>query len=285
MRVEELLRKAGTSLVDRGIHNGHQEARWLLEHVLGRPALSRLAFHGGVEAPIVERFQRLLQRRLGGEPLQYVMASSEFYGLSLAVGPGVLIPRPETERLVDVVLASSPRPRILCDLCTGSGAIALALAHELGQAGDVWATDISATALAFARRNAAALQLPIHLLLGDLFEPLPPGMRFDVITANPPYVADAEYARLPAEVRDYEPRQALWAGSDGLDVLRRIARESPEWLTPGGLLICEIGDEQGAAAAAVFRRAGFVEVRIVQDYAGRDRVLAGRRSQAHPGGA
>ena len=274
MRAESLIAEAGTALRAVGIDNGTQEARWLLLHILGeRPERSPCCGGAALDPEIECAFQGLLRRRLGGEPLQYVMGSAEFYGLELAVGPGVLIPRPETERLVDFALDAWRAGGAVCDLCTGSGAIALALAHERPARGAVYATDLSAAALDYARRNAARLGLPVTLALGDLFAPLPPDARFQLVTANPPYVSPAAYAALPADVRDYEPRSALWAAEDGLAIVRRIARESPPRLVPGGVVLCEISSEQGPAAAAAFVTAGFAPVEVRQDYTERDRVV------------
>mgnify|MGYP002642164115 CR=1 FL=1 len=278
MRVESILAEAGAALVAVGIHNGRQEACWLLAHVLAHlpPECSPCTGGSDLAAEAEARFQALLLRRVGGEPLQYVMGSAEFYGLELAVGPGVLAPRPETERLVDFALEMTPGEGAMCDLCTGSGAIALALAHERGHPERVWATDISSIALEYARSNAARLGLPIHLVQGDLFTPLPEGQRFALITANPPYVTPAEYDDLPPEVRDYEPKLALWADDAGLAVLRRIATESAPWLAPGAWVLCEIGSEQGEAARGIFAAAGFVGIEIRQDYTQRDRVVVAR---------
>jgi len=278
MRLEILIADAGERLRSIGIHNGPQEARWMLRHVLGAGS-SRLA--GGPAAGLtpaaVAAFEALLQRRLAGEPLQYVLGSAEFYGLELSVGPGVLVPRPETERLVDFALEHCVPGAGLCDVCTGSGAIALALAHERPDLGEVVGTDLSPTALGYARRNAERLGLAVQFLEGDLFGPLPPGRRFGVITANPPYIDPVSYEALAGEVRDHEPRLALWADDGGLAVVSRVAREGFGRLRPGGVLLCEISAEQGAAAAALFRSAGFVSVEVRQDYAGRDRVVVARR--------
>jgi release factor glutamine methyltransferase len=274
MRAESLIAEAGTALRALGIDNGSQEARWLLLHVLGAHPERPPGCGGAPLDPEVEHaFRELLRRRLGGEPLQYIMGTAEFYGLELAVGPGVLIPRPETERLVDFALASWREGGAVCDLCTGSGAIALALAHERRALTVVYATDLSAVALGYAQRNAARLGLPVIFALGDLFAPLPPEPRFQLVTANPPYVSPAAYAVLPSEVKDHEPRSALWAAEEGLAMVRRIARESPPRLLPGGVVLCEISCEKGAAAAAAFVGAGFRPVEIRQDYTERDRIV------------
>lgn len=261
----ELLDEATRSLLAAGIGNAASEARWLLDHVLG-------------EVPAAEaetRFRERLGRRLAGEPLQYVMGSAEFHAVELEVGPGVLIPRPETERLVDFALARYPGHHGICDLCTGSGAIILALAHARPEVEPMVGIDLSPEALAYARRNRERLGLHrVGFIEGDLFAPLQADIRFGLVTANPPYVSPDEYDALPDEVRAWEPRLALYAEDRGLALIRRLAAESFHRLVPGGWLLCEIGSEQGADAAAICREAGFTQVEILRDYCGRDRVVA-----------
>lgn len=274
MHAEALIAEAAVALRALGIHNGPQEARWLWLHVLReQPRAAPCSGGAELDAATEAAFRRLLQRRVRGEPLQYVLGSAEFYGLELEVGPGVLIPRPETERLVDFALPFCTDGVVLCDVCTGSGAIALALVHERPRLGAVYGTDLSAEALGYARRNAARLGLPVTLLQGDLFAPLAAGLRCGVITANPPYVSPDAYETLPAEVREREPRLALWAAEGGLAVVARIARESRALLAPGGVVLCEISSEQGEAAARLFAAAGFGPVAVRRDYADRERVV------------
>jgi release factor glutamine methyltransferase len=269
---DALLALATGALLERGIRNGAQEARWLLDHVAG----------DSTSAPVPPeteaRFRALLQRRLAGEPLQYVMASTEFHGLDFSVGPGVLIPRPETERLVDFALARYPGHHGICDLCTGSGAIILALAHALPDVEPTVGIDLSPEALAYARRNRESLGLHrVGLIEGDLFAPIPDDIQFGLVTANPPYVSAEEYAQLPGDVADWEPRLALFAEDRGLALIQRIANSTPPRLVPGGWLLCEIGCEQGEATRTIFRDAGFAHVEILQDYCQRDRVVAARK--------
>jgi release factor glutamine methyltransferase len=270
MTRDDLLAQATHALLDVGIHNGAQEARWLLEHVDSQP-------NAGDSAAREKLFGELLTRRLAGEPLQYVMGSAEFYGLELAVGPGVLIPRPETERLVDFALERYPGHHGICDLCTGSGAVILALAHALPEAEPMVGIDLSSEALAYARRNRESLGLyRVGLIEGDLFATIPDGIQFGLVTANPPYVSPEGYARLPGEVHNWEPRLALHADDQGLALIRRIAHDAAAHLVPGGWLLCEIGCEQGEAAAEICRDAGFSEVEVLQDYCRRDRVVVAR---------
>ncbi|MCK5801700.1 MAG: peptide chain release factor N(5)-glutamine methyltransferase [Lentisphaeria bacterium] len=278
MTIEELLAQSAAQLVGVGIQNARQEAGWLLAHVLGHSPIA-VPVCGSERVPRekVECFQELLVCRLAGEPLQYIIGSTEFYGLELAVGPGVLIPRPETERLVDFAVELCPSPGSVCDLCTGSGAVALALAHELGENVEVTAVDISEKALAYARRNAESLALDhVEFLLGDLFGPVPPDARFDVVTANPPYVSPSAYNALPEEVRAHEPRLALWADDCGLALVRRIAEEARHFLSPHGYLLCEISSEQGAGAVDLLTALGYTQIEVRKDYTGRDRVVVGR---------
>lgn len=277
MRAETLIADVAAALRAAGIENGSQEARWLLQHVF-RAQPDRTPCCGGAELdPADEAVLRALaRRRLSGEPLQYVLGSTEFYGLELAVGPGVLVPRPETERLVDFALEVGPGSGPVCDLCTGSGAIALALARQRPGLGPVWATDLSAEALAYARRNAEALGLAVTFVHGDLWSPVPAELRFSLVTANPPYVSPGAFDELPRDVRDYEPRLALWAAEDGLAMVGRIARESPARLRPGAVVLCEISSEQGLAARAAFLGSGFRPVEVRRDYTGRDRVVVAR---------
>jgi len=277
MRAETLLAETAAALRAAGITNGSQEARWMLQHVF-RDQPDRVPCCGGVglDPTDEDALLALLRRRLAGEPLQYVLGSTEFYGLELAVGPGVLVPRPETERLVDFALEAYPESGPVCDLCTGSGAIALALARQRPGRGPAWATDLSEEALAYARRNARALGLDVTFLHGDLWRPVPADLRFGLVTANPPYVSPESFDGLPADVRDYEPRLALWAADGGLAVVRRIAQESRGHLRPGAAVLCEISSEQGPAAQDVFLEAGYCPVDVRQDYTGRDRVVVAR---------
>jgi release factor glutamine methyltransferase len=202
-----------------------------------------------------------------------------FRELELEVGPGVLVPRPETEVLVALVgewlrERGSETVRAL-DLGTGSGAIALSLAYE-GYCTHVVATDVSGAALDTARRNrdAAELTESVELRSGSLFEPLQAGERFGVIVSNPPYVAEVDEAGLEPEVRDWEPREALFAGSDGLDVIRRIAAGAGPFLEQGGLLALEVGADQAEAVSRLLRETGmYHDVRVLRDYAGRQRFV------------
>lgn len=255
----------------------------LLAQVLGCTRVDLyLRFEQPLTPPELAAFKALILRRRAGEPLAYILGRREFYGLDLEVGPGVLIPRPETEHLVEEAvkrLAGLPSPRLL-DLCTGSGAVALACLAETPGLSAV-GVDISPQALDFARANGRRLGLEprVTWLLGDLWQPLAPaGGFFEVITANPPYVRQDEWEGLALEVRGHEPSLALLGGADGLDPARVILTGSRAFLRPQGWLLLELGAGQAPAALALARGVGiFSQVGTVKDLAGIERVLVCKR--------
>ena len=256
------------------------ERRLLLEAVLARPH-AWLASHPEAElAPgQAERYRTLLARRAAGEPVAYLTGTREFYGLPFAVTPAVLIPRPETEGLVDWALECLPpgSDAAVLDLGTGSGALAVALLAARPRLA-VTAVDRSAAALAVAAQNAARHappgSRPIRFLEGDWTAPLE-GARFALIVANPPYVAHGDPHLARGDLR-FEPPAALAAGADGLDDLRRIVADAPRHLEPGGILLVEHGHDQGPACAALFAAAGFRGVSLRRDLAGLPRLTGGR---------
>lgn len=260
------------------------EARRIVERVSGYDGAG-LALHleDGVPARAVPFAEGMVSRRAAGEPLQYVVGRWGFRGLDLLVDRRVLIPRPETESVVEVALAAlngRPAP-VVVDLGTGSGAIALAVAQEVADA-RVWATDVSAAALAVARANLAGLgsgdAVRVRLVHGRWYDALPPGLhgKVDLIVSNPPYVADAEVEALPAEVADWEPQEALFSGPTGLEAIGEIVGGAPEWLNRPGTLVVEIAPHQAAVAAGLARAAGFTEVEVRPDLQDRPRALVGR---------
>lgn len=269
-RLDALLRDAGARI-------DGDDARRLLAHALQRP-LAWLFAHGdeAVDADAQHRFETLLARRAQGEPVAYLTGRRGFWTFDLLVSPQTLIPRPETERLVELALeriGSQPGLR-MADLGTGSGAIALALAHERPQA-QVVAVDVSEGALAVARANAQALGLGnIEFRRGDWLQPLA-GERFDLIASNPPYIADGDPHL--AALR-YEPAPALASGADGLDAIRCIVRDAPAHLHGGGWLLLEHGLDQGDAVRGLLQAAGFDGVETCRDLEDRDRVTIGRRT-------
>lgn len=238
-----------------------------------------LAAHWNDQTGYGPELRILVERRCAGEPIQYIIGETEFYGLPFRVTRDVLIPRPETEHLVEKIIELArlfPKPRIV-DVGTGSGAIAVALAHEWPSAA-ITAIDISSSALELARWNAerAGFADRIRFLQGDLLAPVA-GEKFEMIVSNPPYVPTTERATLSVEVRDYEPALALFAGDDGLEVYRRLIPASFAALVPGGFVLLEIGFGQSPAIAELLARAGFEQIEFVPDLQAIPRVACARR--------
>ncbi|HEX8777031.1 MAG TPA: peptide chain release factor N(5)-glutamine methyltransferase [Rhodanobacter sp.] len=254
------------------------DAEALLLHVLGQPRSWLFAHAGDVLDPDVRAaFEALVARRSAGEPVAYITGRRGFWTLELEVTPATLIPRPETELLVELALERLPRDMAgrVADLGTGSGAIALALASERPQA-QVVATDASPDALVVARRNAQRLGVGnVRFLQGDWLAPLA-GERFALVVSNPPYIEAADPHLAQGDLR-YEPAAALASGADGLDALRRIVAAAPAHLEAGGWLLLEHGWNQGAAVRGLLHEAGCAEVFTARDLEARDRVSGGRR--------
>lgn len=265
---------------EKGIASPRLEAELLLAHALGTTRMGLyLDFDKPLDREEVARYRTLVRRRARGEPSAYLVGGREFWSLCFEVGPGVLIPRPETEHLVEEALGEMGEAGRFLDLGTGSGAIAVALLTERPGWTAV-AVEISPPAADVARRNAEKLGVADRLDLreGSLFGPVE-GERFDLIVSNPPYIPSGEIEALAAEVAHHEPREALDGGADGLDLIREIAAGAPARLAPGGRLIVEFGADQGERVRRIAEdSAGYGEVEIVKDYAGRDRVLLARRA-------
>lgn len=282
--VAAVLRAASERLAAAGIATARPDVEALLARALGTTRLS-LYTEGRTAVPGVAHgaFEALLARRARHEPIQYLLGEAEFCGHALTVGPGVFIPRLETEELVGRAAAlGAAGAATVVDLCTGSGAIACALAARR-PAWHVWAVDTAPRALACARANVARLGLGarVRVLDGDLFAPLTAHLaagEVDLVVANPPYLATPGLPDLPVEVRDWEPRAALDGGVDGLAVVRRLLREAPAWLRPGGRAVVEIGEEHGPAVAAL---AGadprYADVTVHRDFRGQVRIVEARR--------
>ena len=262
-----------------------RDAESLLLHVLRRNAPERnlawlIAHEDEAVAPdVVAAMDGLVKRRFAGEPMQYIVGEAEFYGLPFYVNRGVLIPRPETEHLVDKVVELAPlfrRPRV-ADVGTGSGAIAIALAQELPDA-QITATDISVAALDVARENAKRNGVAdrVRLVEGDLLAPVA-GEQFDIVVSNPPYVAERDRDSLSVEVRDYEPAQALFAGEDGLEIYRRLIPAAFGALVAGAFVVLEIGYGQGDAVGALLAASRFTQIEFTADLQGIPRVASARR--------
>ncbi|MGD0293992.1 MAG: peptide chain release factor N(5)-glutamine methyltransferase [Terracidiphilus sp.] len=264
-----------------GLHpeRARLDAEVLLLHALDKNRAWLLAHS---DDQVVEdkaaRYIELLEHRRKGEPIQYITGETEFYGLPFHVTPDVLIPRPETEHLVEKVLSLADyfdRPRI-ADVGTGSGAIAVALANKLPHA-QITATEISSRALAVARENAARNAIGnIRFLEGDLLAPVT-GERFEIVVSNPPYVPDRDRATLSVEVREYEPALALFAGDDGLEIYRNLIPAAFGALTPGGFVALEIGCGQSRAITELLAASGFEQIEFVPDLRGIPRVASARR--------
>ena len=269
--VAQALRLAREAGLDR------LDSELLMAEVLARPRTWLLAHDTDpIDAQALARFMALVQRRANGEPAAYLLGHKEFFGLSLAVTPDVLVPRPDTEILVEWALDTLPlrgpgAQADVLDLGTGSGAIALAIQQQRPQA-RVTAVDASPGALGVAQANAKNLQLPIELLLGSWLEPVV-GRRFDLIVSNPPYIAEGD-PHMAALC--HEPKQALTSGSDGLDDIRHIVEQAPPHLQPGGWLLFEHGWDQAEAVADLLRARGFAQVTSRLDLGGHQRCTGGQ---------
>jgi release factor glutamine methyltransferase len=262
----------------RGIESPRLDAELLVAHAL---KIDRMRVILDANRPLegveLATLRDLVKRRRAYEPIAYLRGEREFYGLKFRVDKRVLVPRPDTETLVDAALARSTHVSMSMrqlDLCTGSGCVAVAMARQRPTA-MVFGSDISPDALAVARENALRLgAYNTAFVESDLFAGFA-GKRFDVITANPPYIASAELATLMPDVRDHEPRLALDGGDDGLAIVRRIVSEAPEHLDAGGLLAIEIGAGEAPATVALFEARGLHDVRVHRDIARIERVVSG----------
>lgn len=276
--LREAERRGAEILAAAGREEAAQTARLLLCHLLNFNFTDYVLAREDLLSPRdAARYEELLTRRASGVPLQYLTREQNFCGLSLYVDERVLIPRQDTECLVEEVLRDGAGGDLL-DLCTGSGCIPLALLKH-GNFSCALGADISVEALAVAEINRARTGLALSLRQSDLFSEIPE--RFDVITANPPYIESAEIETLSVEVRNHEPRLALDGAADGLAFYRRLAAESGAHLKPGGRLYLEIGMSQGAAVASLLKAAAFSDIQIIRDLAGRDRIVKG---SMHAGG-
>jgi len=263
----------------KGIETARLDAELLLAHALGWQRIELYARYDHVpQGPPLDQFREMVRSRGARMPARYLTGKAEFYSLPLAVSPAVLIPRPETEFLVERALAVLPKDddSLVADLGTGSGAIALAVAKGCAKA-RVVATDVSEDALAVARANAEKTGLAerVTFALGFWFEALEDGARFDAILSNPPYVAVPDLEQAMPEVRDHEPRLALDGGDDGLDAYRLLVAEAATWLRPGAWLILEVGQGQSEAVLALASETGRYDATAVEpDYQGIPRVVS-----------
>ena len=292
MKVRELLNEGTEKLEAAGIDNAAYDARVILEDAYGLDAAGLLmnlnrdicpGALGGTEPSdirecpgdcgAISTFNMGINMRLRHVPLQHIIGHTGFMGLDFKVSRDVLIPRQDTETLVETVLEREKDPAIsILDLCTGSGCIAVSL-KKLGGYSQVAASDLSDKAIGLAMRNASINDAEIRLIKSDLFKDIEGS--FDVIVSNPPYIPTEEIETLSPEVRDHDPRLALDGGSDGLDIYRRIVSECGDVLNTGGRLYMEIGFDQAAAVGGLMEKAGFRDIEVVKDLAGKDRVIFG----------
>ncbi|MBQ9300247.1 MAG: peptide chain release factor N(5)-glutamine methyltransferase [Clostridia bacterium] len=271
--IRETLRDAARRLEAAGVPDARDDAALLLSHVTGEPQLNLRADPERPVSPVaLAAYEALVSRRARREPLQYITGEAWFMGLCLKTAPGVLIPRFDTETLCQQAMERMNGAERVLDLCTGSGALAVAIAGTFPQA-RVLAGDISDTAARLARENAARCGADVEVRLGDLFAPFA-GERFDIIVSNPPYIPAGALKSLQEEVRR-EPALALDGGPDGLDFYRRIIKEAPGYLVPGGWLLLEIGSDQGAAVCGLMAK-DYREIERYSDLNGLSRVVAGR---------
>jgi len=275
LTVREIKARTETFFSQKGVPNAKLDADILIAHSLG---LKRLDLYLDMDRPLTEaqlsELRPLVKRRADREPLQYIVGNTDFYGLTLKVDPRALIPRHETEELIDhVVERLTAAPQRILDLGTGSGALALALASKYPDA-EVSAIDQSAEALALAAENAEALDLAarINYLQGSWFAPLPVGSRFDLIVANPPYLTETEMQTAEPEVVGHEPSRALVSGGDGLDDLRRILGKAKQYLAEGGCLALETGIAQHAALKQLAEDSGLTGESL-EELSGRPRFF------------
>ncbi|MFM7246497.1 MAG: peptide chain release factor N(5)-glutamine methyltransferase [Actinomycetota bacterium] len=273
--VRDVLALSSAYLEAKGSPTARLDAELLVGHALGMPRLDLYLHHDRpLTADELAAIRPLLRRRADLEPVAYIVGEVGFRRLVLQTDARALMPRPETETLVEVALALLPRGGRLVDVGTGAGPIALSVKHERPDA-DVLAVDVSDDALALARANAERLGLQVAFAVSDLLADLPGP--FDVIAANLPYVPDGDPRTEPGVVR-HEPHLALWGGPDGLDLIRRLVEQAPARLRPGGAIVLEVSDEQAAGVQDLLAAAGLGAVERHRDLAGVERVLSARRS-------
>ena len=283
MTVLEVIKKSSDFLAKKGVDSPRLQTELLLAHVLKLPRMKLyLNFERALSEPEVNELRELVVRRGEREPLQHIIGSTSFCGLEIAVNRHVLVPRPETELLAELgwkfLSTANSQSSTALDFGTGSGCIAIALAVKCPRA-EIRALDVSADALAVARRNAESNKVSdrIQFFQGDGFSALATAIQFDLIISNPPYISSVEIATLQPEVRDYDPRQALDGGADGLDVYRRLAVDGGKFLKLGGKLMVEFGDGQADALIKTFAAQNWIVEAVTDDYSHRARILTARK--------
>jgi release factor glutamine methyltransferase len=279
--IQKLLNWVTEYFTGKSVDSPRLSAEWLLCYALGIKRIELYTqFNKIVGQEQLLQLHELVKRAGTHEPIAYLTGKKEFYSLEFEITKDCLIPRPETELLVERAiefLRTRNGEQFICDLCTGCGCVAVAIARNFANCRIV-ATDISDTALAIAEKNIArhGLMNRIKLLQGDLFEPVIAGLgpaKFDLIVCNPPYVSEPDYEKLTPNVKDFEPKSALAAGQDGLDIIKRIIADASRHLKPTGILMLEIGNEQGNEVQKLLETAGcFSDVKIEKDYSNLDRL-------------
>ncbi len=271
MTLSQALSEGRSRLRDAGLPDAPGDARLLLEFVSGKDRLGlSTAGNEGLSDADASRYFRLVKKRADLVPVQYLTGRTDFMGLPFATAPGVLIPRPDTEYLVEEALKIVEDGERVLDLCTGSGCILLSLMYYKNNIRGTGA-DISREALSLAARNASALGLQADFVESDMFEALTGP--FDYLLCNPPYIPTGEIAGLSEEVRDFEPHQALDGGEDGLKFYRILAKEAKAVLAREAWILMEIGYDEGSKVKAIFEEAGYRETQVIRDLAGKDRVV------------
>jgi release factor glutamine methyltransferase len=288
--IQKLLNWTAERFTEKGIDSPRLSAELLLSHVLAMQRIELYTqFDKSVTRQQLDQLHDLVKRACQNEPIPYLTGKTEFYSLELSVTPDCMIPRPETELLAERAiefLRSRSGKQFVCDLCTGCGCIAIAIAKNFPDV-QIIATDISDAALKTAAKNIEKHQLNdrIRLLCGDLFDPVMPRLdvdKFDLIVCNPPYVSADEFEKLDKNVKDYEPKSALFAGADGLDIYRQISRKVDQFLKPDAALMLEIGYGQGQAVRELLEKAGcFSEITIEKDFHDNDRIVTARKAKSN----
>lgn len=292
------LRELSEALADSGIESAEKEAELFIRHGLDLNLVDLYRDNPELSEAQVKVLDTIAARRRSREPLQYILGWTEFLGLKIMVGPGVLIPRPETELMAEGAIkaisgqrsavseqrttndeqriANDERRTMILDLCTGSGCLALALAREFTDA-HVYGIDISEDALMYARKNAEVNEIMnIEFMRGDLFEPVAGRGCFDFIISNPPYIRSEDIQTLQPEIKEWEPLNALEGGDDGMDFYRRIVLQAHSRLKESGILMFELGDGSADTVAGLLGQTGYTKIEITKDYAGIDRIISAR---------
>jgi release factor glutamine methyltransferase len=290
MTALDKIKEAKEFLETSGVDDAGKEAEMIISHCLGTDRVIIYRDNPRIPENIIQKIDEYLKRRTKKEPLQYIFGYTEFYGLKIKTGPGVLIPRPETELLAEkakkIISKFSPesfRDRIsnfrFLDLCTGSGCLALALSREFPEA-QVYGTDTSEVAIRYAKENAYLNEIKnVKFATGSLFDPVKE-LKFDLIISNPPYIKRSDIKSLQPEIKDWEPVEALDGGEDGLDYYRAIIPEARNHLNEGGCLLLELGMSQSDEVKEMSEDAGFKDISLMKDFAGIERVLVAKKEIA-----